>query len=464
MDESKNPDSASLPRPSKATFTKQKSSWAFTFLVTVLVPVVAATLLYQLDSFDPAPLPPDELTRHVITVPARNDHMLRVSEFVGVGNLIAPEDVAYDAKSGVIYTGCADGWISRVTVNDSAADSVVEKWVNTGGRPLGIAFGHNNELIVADPEKRGWSLGDYGLTGLVWSLGGYGLAGSGGCGLMPGSRGMGLRGGMGVCSGDYRLTGLVVWSLGGCGLAESGGCGLMPESHGMGLARWWRRGGLPWSDEKGLLNVTANGVVKLLTDEADGQKFKLTDADIFEGKPNGRLLSYDPAIKTTKVLVHNLYFANGVVVSPDQNYVIFCETPMRRCGKYHIQGKEKGRVEKFIDHLPGLPDNIRYDGEGQYWIALATGHTLELDIAFRYPFIRKILIIMEKYIGKPRMEKNGGVLAVDLAGNPIAHYYDPGLALVSSGIKIGNHLYCGSMVLPYIVRLNLKQYPAQATT
>nr|POF23128.1 protein strictosidine synthase-like 6 [Quercus suber] len=71
---------------------------------------------------------------------------------------------------------------------------------------------------------------------------------------------------------------------------------------------------------------------------------------------------------------------------------------------------------------------------------------------------------MEKYIGKPRMEKNGGVLAVDLAGNPIAHYYDPGLALVSSGIKIGNHLYCGSMVLPYIVRLNLKQYPAQATT
>ena len=153
MDESKNPDSASLPRPSKPTFTKQKSSWPFAFLVTVLVPVVAATLLYQLDSFDPAPLPPDELTRHVITVPARNDHMLRVSEFVGVGNLIAPEDVAYDAKSGIIYTGCADGWISRVTVNDSAADSVVEKWINTGGRPLGITFGHNNELIVADPEK-----------------------------------------------------------------------------------------------------------------------------------------------------------------------------------------------------------------------------------------------------------------------------------------------------------------------
>ena len=102
--------------------------------------------------------------------------------------------------------------------------------------------------------------------------------------------------------------------------------------------------------------MTADGVVELLTDEAEGQKFKTTDAvdvahngiiyfsdashkysesqanwDILEGKPNGRLLSYDPATKTTKVLVHNLYFANGVVVSPDQNYVIFCETPMYVC-------------------------------------------------------------------------------------------------------------------------------------
>ena len=40
--------------------------------------------------------------------------------------------------------------------------------------------------------------------------------------------------------GDYGLTGLVVWSLGGCGLARSGGCGLMPGLRGMGLARWWR--------------------------------------------------------------------------------------------------------------------------------------------------------------------------------------------------------------------------------
>jgi hypothetical protein len=67
---------------------------------------------------------------------------------------------------------------------------------------------------------------------------------------------------------------------------------------------------------------------------------------------------------------------------------------------------------------------------------------------------------MEKYIGRPNMEKNGGVLAVDLAGKPTAHYHDPGLSMVTTGIKIGDHLYCGSLVSPYIIRLNLKQYPA----
>jgi len=32
-------------------------------------------------------------------------------------------------------------------------ESVVEDWVNTGGRPLGLAFDGNGQLIVADADK-----------------------------------------------------------------------------------------------------------------------------------------------------------------------------------------------------------------------------------------------------------------------------------------------------------------------
>lgn len=79
--------------------------------------------------------------------------MLRGAEEIGKGNLFAPEDLAYEPKSGVIYTGCGDGWIKRVTVNESAADILVENWINTGGRPLGLVHGHYGEVVVADAFK-----------------------------------------------------------------------------------------------------------------------------------------------------------------------------------------------------------------------------------------------------------------------------------------------------------------------
>lgn len=41
------------------------------------------------------------------------------------------------------------------------------------------------------------------------------------------------------------------------------------------------------------------------------------------------------------------------------------------CEKYYVQGPKKGTIEKFCD-LPGMPDNIHYDGQGHYLIAMVT--------------------------------------------------------------------------------------------
>lgn len=378
------------PSPSITRTRSHKSNFFISSIILFLVPVVLGVIVYQLDSFDPAYYPADVLlTTHgepKMVAPKRNSRMLSGAEKIGIGQLLAPEDIAYEPKSGVIYTGCVDGWIKRVRLNDS----VVQNWINTGGRPLGLAHGHHGEVIVADADK-------------------------------------------------------------------------------------------------GLLNITSEGAVNLLTDEADGVKFKLTDAvaitedgnlyftdasykyslkefawDFFEGRPYGRLLHYDPSSKKTRVIVTDLYFANGVAISSDQHSVIFCETPLRRCRKYYIEGERKGSVEMFVENLPGMPDNIRYDGEGHYWIALSTEVTYIWELGQKYPFIRKIMAIMERYVGRPQVEKNGGVIAVDLEGKPVEHYYDKNLALISSGIKIGNHLYSGSVVYPYIIRLELHHNPASA--
>ncbi|KAI3798795.1 hypothetical protein L1987_34074 [Smallanthus sonchifolius] len=376
----------SPPTPS-ATAIQTTRSWSLGLFLSAVITILIALLLVQLDTFDAAPYPSDELAKKpILLAPRTNPRVLHGSEKIGEGQLLGPEDIVYDPKLGVIYTSCVDGWIKRVTVNDS----VVKDWVNTGGRPLGLALGYSGEVYVADAFK-------------------------------------------------------------------------------------------------GILKITEDGEIEALTEEADGVKFGTADAvvvaksgvlyftdaswkydlhnfvfDVFEGRPYGRLMSYDPSTRQTKVVAHDLYYANGVEMSPEQDFIIFCETPMMRCNRYYIQGEKKGSIDVFIDRLPGMPDNIRYDGEGRFWIAIAAEHTYEWDLARKYPYIRKLLAFLEKYLKRPSVEKNSGVIVVDLDGNRMARYYDPELKFVTTGVKIREHLYIGNLIKPFIIRLNLTQYPATA--
>ncbi|XVE87515.1 hypothetical protein DITRI_Ditri18aG0124100 [Diplodiscus trichospermus] len=325
MPDSKDSSASSPKSPTDANLVNSKRrSWLAVLFLSAMLPVVAAMVVYHLDSFDTAPMPLHELSQPPQCALLRNDRMLQGAELVGVGKFQGPEDILYDPRSEIIYTGSGDGWIKRVWLNESASDTVVENWVMTGGRPLGLAFGLENEVIVADA---------------------------------------------------YKLT-----------------------------------------DD---VDVAKDGMI-YFTDAS--HKYSLHEFiwDTLEGRPYGRLLSFDPVSKRTRVLLSDLYFANGIAVSPDQHYLVFCETNMRRCRKYYIQGIKEGQVENFIDNSPGFPDNIRYDGEGHYWIALVREYTMFWDIAFRYPSVRKALAIIERLIGGVNMVKNSGVLAVDMDGKPVA--------------------------------------------
>lgn len=91
-------------------------------------------------------------------------------------------------------------------------------------------------------------------------------------------------------------------------------------------------------------------------------------------------------------------------------------------------------------------------------------HTYEWGLARKYPYIRKVLAFLEKYLKRPSVEKNSGVIAVNLDGKPVERYYDPKLTFVTTGIKIGEHLYLGNLAKNFIIRLNLTQYPAIASS
>lgn len=62
------------------------------------------------------------------------------------------------------------------------------------------------------------------------------------------------------------------------------------------------------------------------------------------GAPSGRLMVYDSATNENNVLLENIHFANGIVLSPDEDYLIFAECLRFRLHKYFIRGPKAGNL------------------------------------------------------------------------------------------------------------------------
>ena len=67
-----------------------------------------------------------------------------MADLLARGQVYGPEDTAV-SEDGVLYTGTQDGYIVRVF-----PDGRVENWLSTDGRPLGMVFDKQGNLIVAD--------------------------------------------------------------------------------------------------------------------------------------------------------------------------------------------------------------------------------------------------------------------------------------------------------------------------
>lgn len=57
-------------------------------------------------------------------------------------------------------------------------------------------------------------------------------------------------------------------------------------------------------------------------------------------------------------------FANGVVLSDDEEFVLVAETMKARVLRYYLKGPKEGTFDIFVDGLPGLTDNLSRDGKG----------------------------------------------------------------------------------------------------
>ncbi|MDJ0763580.1 MAG: SMP-30/gluconolactonase/LRE family protein [Myxococcota bacterium] len=345
------------------------------FIMLIIVLTITALLAYLL--FWPVPI--DPVAWQAPQAPALagryaiNDTLATVN-WLAVDQGVGPEDVAIDGL-GRLYVGYEDGRLVRFDPNGENPAVLA----NTGGRPLGLDFDLNGNLIIADGYK--------GLLQL---------------------------------SMDGELT------------------VLSTQANGLSFG---------FTDD---VDVANDGMIYFSDASSKfGPAMKARD-DVFEHGGHGRLLKYDPQRGVTTTLLSGLQFANGVAICPDQRCVMVTQTGSYDIVRYWLDGEKAGTSDVFFSNLPGIPDGMSSNGRDTYWVALYTPRNALLDRMSGRPLLRKVAWRLPKML-QPQPATHAFVLGLDLNGTVVhnlQHKAPGSFHPITSAEQFGNKLYLGSLNQP----------------
>ncbi|AIQ12221.1 SMP-30/gluconolactonase/LRE family protein [Paenibacillus durus] len=223
--------------------------------------------------------------------------------------------------------------------------------------------------------------------------------------------------------------------------------------------------------KRGLLSVNPSGTVEVLADQVDGKPIYLTneldiaqDGTIYfsdtstygrvmfkemaENKPHGRLLKYDPITKQTTVLLEGLYFANGIALSSEEDFVLVAESYHYQLTRYWLKGPKKGTSDIFADNLAGFPDNITRDEQGHFWVGIFTTRISFVDQMHRSPWLAGTMAKLPESLlsGASAPAKHGLVAELSPQGELIESWQDPEGSLygVTTAVSHNGYLYIGT--------------------
>jgi sugar lactone lactonase YvrE len=203
--------------------------------------------------------------------------------------------------------------------------------------------------------------------------------------------------------------------------------------------------------------------------EWDGS-FGASVLDIMEQSATGRVLAYDPATATTRIVAHGFAFANGIALSADGQTLFVNETGRYRVWK--IDGRASGldissgspQAKILLDNLPGYPDNLMRGRDGRIWVGLVKPRNPAADSLAQKPSLRKVLLRLPPSLlplGKPYSH----VFAIDEDGRVTADLQDPSGAYpeATGATEIADRLYIQSLNAHEIGWLPYENTAAQPT-
>jgi sugar lactone lactonase YvrE len=248
----------------------------------------------------------------------------------------------------------------------------------------------------------------------------------------------------------------------------------------------------------GLLSIDRAGSVTVLADEADGEPVTFADnldvqgdgtvwfsaptrdhtlaqvtLDVWDSRPSGRLLRYDPRTKAARVVLDNLFYANGVAIAQDESFVLVAEFLAFRITRYWLEGERKGTHDVFVDGLPGYPDNVTRTPDGHFLVGLSLERVPGLDKQRPHPWMVKVIYRLPGFM-KPEPQYPGYLLEFDVTGRLLRFAADQGedvTTQVTAGAVLdagdGNRsteVVLGSLLVPSVRRLELRPVDGSLAT
>ena len=181
--------------------------------------------------------------------------------------------------------------------------------------------------------------------------------------------------------------------------------------------------------------------------------------DMLEHGGNGFVVEYKPDTGVARVIMDGLNFANGIVVSEDQQYLLVAETGNYRIHRYWLQGSKAGQSEVIIDNLPGFPDNINNGLNGRFWVGLVAPRKKILDDFSASPFVRKMMLRVPVFL-QPKAELSSHVIAITGDGEVLMNLQDPDARypMMTGVLETRTTLFLTTLIgnkLPYLVKEDL---------
>ncbi|WP_395340398.1 SMP-30/gluconolactonase/LRE family protein [Ningiella sp. W23] len=221
---------------------------------------------------------------------------------------------------------------------------------------------------------------------------------------------------------------------------------------------------------KGLLSITPEGEISTLVTQYKGKSLLLIDHhdiaengdiyfsdasarysidnfiyDFLETSATGSIYKYSAQSGDVEKVMDGLFFANGVALGPNDEYLLVAETGKSRILKHHLVGDTAGTTSVFASHLPGMPDNISYNDKGEFWIGMVSLRDWRVEGLAAFPALRRALGALPIEWFEPT-EHYGFFLGYDTYGNVIANYQgDSKYTAVTSVYEHEGKLYLGSL-------------------